>query len=244
MGFDPNAPVVAEVRQDTSRAEEVIREIIKIDATQKSNAFVLGDLFVEFEEGEYQHAAKTKTLKEFLKKYNIEISPREVIYRTKACRIAKKLGISRESLTTAGISKVKVITLLDPDTDLEHPNGERESMGDIIRDLIEDAPKWKIEELREEIKRLKGIEDPDSVTVDEKIQYTKVQYENVERVLKLVAKQSGIDFSEIKSPAIKGLLYERIVDSYLQDPNNTADLRALADEDGATEFSDEEEDKV
>lgn len=244
--YELGAPVVvnppAIVRADSTRAEQVIGEIIKLDAKSKENAFIVGDLFVEFIDGDYHTAAHTETLQEFLKKYNIELSKREIQYRTKISRNRGKVGVDREQLVAAGISKAKAIFELDPQIDYEHEDGRREPMADIMRNLVEEAEGWKLSALKKEVKRLQGITDEEDEVVEEKVQYTVAQYRNVKLALLLIAKQSGTDMNEFDAPAVKGLLYERALDHYLQDPNNRAELTQLMEELQSADVDDEEED--
>lgn len=247
--FDPTAPVtiippVAISQRDTSRAEQVIEEVIKLDRSMATNAFAIGDLLNEIVEGDYFHADHCQTLQEFLKKHNFELSKREVDYRVKNSRVSKKLGISRERLLKAGISKIKAIFELDPGLDVVNPDtGKTESLGAIMVALVQEAGAGKsLSDIKKIVKQLKGeSEGEDSVITWLNLPTFTSRKEFIEDTIELAKAMSGdtIDpTSKMTDEISTATAIERILADWRSDPNNQIDEGEQGTFEDETEYED------
>lgn len=196
--FDPGAPVVvappAIVRNDTSRAEKVIEEVINLDRSMATNAFEMGDLFAEIVDGDYVHADHCQSVPEFLKKHNFELSETEIRCRVKVSKVSKRLGITREQQMKAKISKMKAICELNPELSVTNPvTGNTEQMGDIMRGLVIDAGAGKpLKDITKLVKELKGkTEGEDSLLEWLNLPTFKSRKEFINETLEMAVNLSG-----------------------------------------------------
>jgi hypothetical protein len=197
--FDPSAPIVvgtppAITQRDTSRAEQVIEAAINLDRALTTNAFEMGDLFAEIIDGDYVHADHCEDLEEFVKKHNFELSAREFRYRATVSRVSKKLGITRAQQLKAKISKMKAVCELNPALEYTDPStGKTENVGDIMRELINDAGNGKqLKAIREIVNRIKGVtEGEDSVLEWWNLPVFKSRKEFMEETVEMAVQLSG-----------------------------------------------------
>jgi hypothetical protein len=199
--FDPAAPVLVDppaiVRTDTSRAEQVIEKVINLDRSLNADQFELGALFSEVLAGDYFHADHCDSLKDFLKKNHIEMPAKEAERRAKIHNISTELGITREQLQKARISKVKAIFELSPDKTVTHKDtGVVEKVSDIIYQLVTDAGKGKsladIKKIVKDIRiQLDEIEGTESVIEFYKLPVFRSRQEFFDETIELAVQLSG-----------------------------------------------------
>lgn len=254
--FDPAAPVLADppaiVKPDTSRAEQVIEQVKTLDRQLATNQFEMGDLFAEIVDGDYFHADHCESLHEFLKKNGFDLSPREIFYRVKISRVSKSLGISRDQLLKAKISKVKTIFELDPT--LEHTNettGNIESMADVMRGLVIDAGAGKpLKDIRRVVHELVSkTAGEDKIIEWWNIPTFRSRAAFYDETIEMMRRQSGdtVDEEGNEGDISKATAIERIFAEWRADPQNTGeegagssyasqptfqDIHFIVDEDG------------
>lgn len=225
--FDPAAPVIVDppaiIRADTSRAEQAIDQIIRLDRSMAANEFDMADLWLEISEGDYFHADHCQSLPEFIKKHGFQLSPREITYRVKASRVCRLLDISRDIRMRAGWSKLKAVTQLDPTAEFEGQN-----VGDIMRQMMLDAGTiLSLKDIQARVKEiLGGEEDPDEIVKDT-FAYTRSQKTVVDQAVDLATLQAGdtVDTVTKESKEIsRGTAIHLIAADFLADPNNQPDI--------------------
>jgi hypothetical protein len=196
LKFNPADPVTVTeiVRNDTSRAEEVIEAVINLDQALSTNAFAIGDLFAEIIDCDYVHADHCQDLPSFLKKHNFELSKREIIYRAKISRVSKSLGITRDQLMKARISKAKAIFELNPTLEYTDPNTNKtENVGLIMKALVIEAGNGKqLKDIKKIVDVIKGkTEGEDSLITFWKLPVFKSREEFLEDTVQLAIQLSG-----------------------------------------------------
>jgi hypothetical protein len=152
----PTPPAIIEA--DSRRSDEVRKRVQELDSTLTLSAFEQGDLFAEIKGHSYWNDWKFESFPDYLKKSGVDLSPREIEYRITISRVAKSLKVNKTLLAKARISKCKEIFSLNPEeTVTDTATLAVESMADIIVKLVADAPNKSLKEIREIVKRLKGI---------------------------------------------------------------------------------------
>lgn len=251
--FNPAAPVIidppAEVRPDTTRAEQVIQRVITLDRTIGANQFEIGDLFAEIVDGDYFFADQCQTLKEFINKNGFELSKREIEYRIKNSRYSKLLGIPRAKELAAGISKIKTIYKLDPSSeyiDADASDGEPRPMRNVMIELVDVAAIKSLKDITTIVKALMPPSD-DEEYVDMKLRFTVTDHKRLMELIEVFRRihgntvDSDEDVVEVSAERAIHLVFEE----WAQDPNNNVnedgdpepisqfqDEAAIEDEDG------------
>ena len=211
------------VQRDTSRAEQVIEDVVRLDRSLSANQFELGDLFAEIADNDYFHAVHCQSLPEFLTKSGIDLSPREVAYRVKVSKVSKKLRITRDQLLKARISKVKAIFELDGLRDPQ--TGDPRNMDEDIRRLILEAPLTKLSRIKEIVKELRGDAEKDDELVTENVTYNQLMKANVDRGIDLVRLNYGSTIdpeTKQEKELSRAACYELMAVEYWNDPNHHA----------------------
>jgi hypothetical protein len=156
--LDPPAIVL----RDDRRAIEAVEQVVAIDQSIVANQFELGELLAEIKDNDYFAAHKVLSFDELLKKLSLDISASQVRYLVNNHKMATRLGISREQLKKAKISKVKTIFQLDPDKELvDDATGEVTKMADVMVTLVNESPFKKLSEIEAIVKRLKDDTTPE-----------------------------------------------------------------------------------
>jgi hypothetical protein len=245
--YELGAPVVVQQQQEeVSRDIAVLKEVIALDRSLETNAFVLGDLFAEIIDKEYYKSDGCQTLKEFLKKRAFDLSPREITYRANVSRKSKKLGISREELLAARVTKAKVVCVLDPDLVYTHESGVEESMGDIIRSLIKSAPTSTVAELKELVNMYLGKTEADK-PIKETIFFEPEEWKLFDFGVLLATKIAGATLDIVSGESRdlgRGSACAILAVNYINDPNNAPAVAALKAELGHTVIQDEAVDEA
>jgi hypothetical protein len=197
--FDPSAPVVVDtppaiIRNDTSRAEQVVEQVIQLSNRTVINQLDLVDLLAEFVDGDYYAADHCQSLSQFLKKRNLELSSKEIDKLVKISKVSASLGITREMLLKAKVNKTKVIFDLDPDLDYTDPNTEEvTSVADIMYKLVIDAGNGtSLRDIKKTVDLIKGkTEGEDSVIKFWKMPVFKSREEFLEETIEIAIQASG-----------------------------------------------------
>jgi hypothetical protein len=248
--FNPAAPVIVDppaiVREDTSRAEQVVEQIIKLDRSSVDSQIEFADLMVEFVDGDYHHADHCQTLEDFCKKHGFELSPREIRYRANVSRKSAKVGITREQRKKAKISKMKAICELTPETEyVDKDTGEIRTGTDIMQELVVRACSGlNLKQLKEIVAEWKG--DPESEIVHETIAYTRAQKEVVDMAIEAVIKTHGdtIDSESKETKDIsRGTAYHYMAVELLGDPNYEQAAHDVIEQQQGPQFNDSVDDE-
>lgn len=194
--FNPADPIIVTqiVRNDTSRAEQVVQTILTLEQKTVSNFVDMADLYSEFMDGDYHAADHCESLPQFLKKHNIELSPKEITKLVKISKVSKQLEITREQLLKAKVNKVRAIFELDPALDYTDPDsGTVCSVGIIIKDLVQQAGNGKsLKDIKQIVNMIKGkTEGEDSLVTFWKLPVFKSREEFLEETIELAVQLSG-----------------------------------------------------
>jgi hypothetical protein len=136
--------VVGEVQD--SRAEAVRARLTEIKNSSDDNFFEMCELLLEAQEKAlHQHWGFARFGDWIEVASGLDMSARQAYYYVGIAKKALDLGLVREDLLKAKISKLKEIFTLDPQ---EH--------ADDMRQLVADAPIWTLDEIKEKVRDLKG----------------------------------------------------------------------------------------
>jgi hypothetical protein len=216
------------VARDTRRADEVTTTLKQLDSQSASVCFDQGDLFVEVDREAHWMTLGHESAEEYYRSLNIDISKREILYRSKVSRSMAALGLTRADYAPARLSKLKIITeldvagqIVDPDTEIAEP------LAPIMVRLIQAAPFKKLSEIREEVDILlgkTGDEEDDLTWLNLPIRRDAKQV--VEQAIELARALSG-DTIDVTSGELKDIstatALERISADFLASPSNQLD---------------------
>jgi hypothetical protein len=247
--FNPAAPVVVEppaiIREDSSRAEAVVQEVINLNRSSAEGQIAFANLMVEFIDGDYFHADHCHTLVDFYKKHGFELSPREIDYRVNVARKSAKAGITNEQRKKARLSKMKAICRLDPSAEIvDHETGEIVKTADIMRDLTDRAGNGlQLKELNEIVATLLGEEEKPE-KFHETVKYTPEQRAIVDMALEVITLKAGdtVDPATKESkPISRPQAYTYLAAEVLNDPNYIEQVQKLQGNQGGFVDSSESE---
>lgn len=234
------------VQEDMSRPAYVNARIAQIGNTATLETFELAELLNESKTNNYWKELGQLSFDDWVKTLNIDMSPRQVHYLIAVDKMAAYLGVDTQAKLKAKITKLKEIFTLDPTlTITDSATGKEESMADIMRQLVKDAPNKTHTEIKEIVKRLKGeSEDPDDQLTWLNLPIRRDAKDVVARAIDLAKLLSGntIDAvtEEVKDIS-DAMALERICGDFLSDPNNVADEMGEA---GSFEDSSEDDSRT
>lgn len=239
---------VAIVEKDSRRSDEVRQRLQQLDSTVTLNAFEQGDLWAEAKANGYYTDWKFESFFDYIKASGVDLCKREIHDRITISNVSKLLGVNKTLLAKAKISKLKLICSLDPNaTVTESGTGAEEKMSEIMVGLIQDAPNKTIAEIKEIIKRLKGVpEEPESELTWMNLVVRRDAKQIVTKAIELAAALSGTTLDAVTKEVrdiSSAVALERICADFTSDPNNQLD--GFKDdeepEDSEDEFEDSEE---
>ena len=138
------------------RAAKVRRQLFDLSADVKASTFDMIELLCEAKSNGYPLQWGFASVLDYGTK-ELGLKERKVQYLTRIGTVCKAVGLTREQYEPAGTSKLREITMLDPEgsyfNTAEHTN---EDMAEHIVRLILDSDKMTVEEVKEEVARLKG----------------------------------------------------------------------------------------
>lgn len=217
-----DAPSVSE--SDTRRVDYVRKRVGEIDTTITLGSFEMGDLLAEVKDNDYWRDYKYETFAEYVKSAGIDISPRQAEYLVKISKVSKTLNIPRAQLVKARNSKLKSIYELDLYKTITDPATlVVESMADIMRQLVADAPNKTLKEIQEIVKSLKGEEELEDELVWMSLPVRRDAKQVVTSAIELAQQMAGTTLDiltkEEKNLSTASAL-ELICAEFLADPNN------------------------
>jgi hypothetical protein len=138
---------IAIVEVSEQRAEQVRKELKKIQGALKANTWVLADLLEEAVANNYPELWGFSSFKDWLEDSELDVKERQAYHLIRINSVAKELKISRDKLNQVKISKLKAIFALDPET-----------QSDKIKDLVKRAVNMSLEDIDKETRKLRGLE--------------------------------------------------------------------------------------
>jgi hypothetical protein len=168
-----------------------VRELLKFHVKNTNiNTLDLAELLYEAQENGYPGKWGYESLPKYAAK-ELKIKERKARYLAHLVRVCRAVGLLRSQYEPAGISKLREITTLDPDGSFWNaPAKVSEPLDDHIVRLILDADTMTVQQIRDEVARLKGQVGPDrrvvrsySVAYSTWENVIKVAYEKARRLL-------------------------------------------------------------
>jgi hypothetical protein len=209
--------------QVAGRAATVRHNLMSLVTSLNVNEFDLAELFHEAQENGYYAQWGYASLANYAKQ-ELGMKERKAQYLARVVMVCKTVGLKRENYEPAGKSKLREITVLDPEKSFWNKDTKvSEPLSDHIVRLILDHDKLSVEQVHEEVLRLQGRLGPDRPTTRS---YT-VPYSAYVNVVKpafeLIRMRLGSQGRDADGNAVEyndGAVLECICAEVLADPNN------------------------
>ena len=205
------------------RAASVRRSLMSMVANLSTNTFDLAALLHEAKENNYASAWGFSSLAEYAEK-ELGLKKRKSEYLTRIMYVTKAVGLNRPQFESCGVSKLREITTLNPEGSYfniaEHT---AEPLDDHIVRLILDSDTMTVEQVKEEVLRLKGMTGPNRMVV-RSCSVTQSAWENViQPAYELARRILGSQGRDESGAAVEykdGACLEVICAAFNADPNN------------------------
>ena len=212
--------------QVAGRAARVRAKLKDLTNDVKSSTFDLADLLFEAQENNYPAAWGYSSIVEYGKE-ELGLKKRKTQYLTRITKVCRQVGLKRERYEPSGISKLRAITTLDPEGSfwnvIEHVS---EPLDEHIVRLVLDSDTMSVEQVEEEVLRLKGMTGPNRMVV-RSCSVTQSAWENViQPAYELARRILGSQGRDESGAAVEykdGACLEVICAAFLADPNNSED---------------------
>jgi len=201
-----------------------VRERIKtLSAAVEANTFELGELFYEAQENGYPQKWGYQSLGEYAV-VELGIKHRKAQYLSHIVRVTKACGIQRRDYQPAGVTKLRAICSLDPDSSyFNTETKQHEDMAEHITALVAVAPELDTKEVEERVAHLKGL-DGDNAMLTKSYSVTKSAYENTVKpaleAMRKILGSKGRDGTGAAMEYSDGACLEFICRDWLNDPSN------------------------
>jgi hypothetical protein len=205
------------------RSAQVRKQLLRMVSNMAISTFDMIELLAEAQEQQYPLQWGFSSLPDYGAK-ELGLKPRKTQYLTRIGKVTKQVGLKREQYEPAGTTKLREITTLDPEGSFfniaEHKN---EDLAEHIVRLILDHDSMTVDQVKEEVLRLKGRTGPDRPVL-RTTSYTKSVWENVVKPARELARQilgsAGRDDEGNAKEYSDGACDEVIYAAFLADPNN------------------------
>jgi hypothetical protein len=201
----------------------VRRTLIKLTEDLNKHTFDAAELLYEVQENKYYHQWGFQSAGEYAAT-ELGLKERKSQYLSRVVKICKECGIKRTDYEPAGISKLRLITSLNPDAAyFNKETRSNENMAEHIVALIAEAPELSTKEVEERVDHLKGM-DGDNAMITRSYRVTKSAYEHtVQRCFESVRKRLGSKGRDGTGAAVEytdGNCLEAVCAEYNADPRN------------------------
>lgn len=212
--------VVAEVMNDVDRANDVRTSLVSIKKDTEASFLKLCDLLLEAQEKAYHVVYGYARFTDWLEEdKSLDMSPRQAFYYVKIASTMRTLELKPEDVREVGISKLKEIFVLDPNT---HPK-------EIKKQLLA-APGRTLNEVKEAVSKVlakKGEKPKKYMTLklDSDVKDT------LDDAIELARRNYGdvVVEGEVMEASVSQCM-ELIAVAYLQDPNNKPESESVTAE--------------
>jgi hypothetical protein len=203
------------------RSATVRRDLKKLVSSLHVNEFDLAELLYEADEGNYYAGWGYSSRAEYAAQ-ELGLKERKAQYLAKIVRVCKAVGLKRENYEPAGKSKLREISVLDPEKSFwDNDKKVSEPLSDHIVRLILDHDKLTVEQTRDEVLRLQGRTGPDR-PVHRTTTYPLSVWENViKAAMEKARKIMGSQERDTEGNAVEysdGACMEVICADFLADP--------------------------
>ena len=215
------------------RSAHVRKELARMVSSLNVSTFDMIVLLAEAQENNYpQRWGFSSTLEYGAKELGLK--KRKTLYLTRIGRVTKAVGLKREQFEPCGVSKLREITVLDPEGSYWN-NDEKvsEQLDEHIVRLILDHDKMTVQQVHDEVLRLQGRTGPDRPVI-RSTSYPRSVWENVIQPARELARRllgsSGRDAEGNAKEYSDGAVDEVIYAAFLADVNNAEDPGEVAKE--------------
>lgn len=147
------------------RSASVRRSLMSMVSNLNTNTFDLAELLYEAQEQHYPSAWGFNSLPEYAEK-ELGLKARKAQYLARIMKVCKVVGLKREQFESAGTSKLREITRLDPEgTFWNKDEHVSEPLDEHIVRLILDHDKLNVQQTKDEVARLMGMTGPNRMVV-------------------------------------------------------------------------------
>lgn len=203
------------------RASQVRRRINKLIKQVNTNTFDLAEYLHEAKQKNYYTTWGFETYTEYAESLKIKRS--RAYYLVDVVETMKRAAVSRPEFEQVGMSKLRIIARLDPDTEY---NGTPVVM--LIRELTLKAAQMTEQEVQAEVDKIQGKVGDDSM-VWMNLHIKKIARENVCKpalgLIKNVIGSVGVDEEGNAIDASDGAAFEMACANILSDPNFNGDAK-------------------
>lgn len=213
------------VRRDTEQGEQVLERLQAIVKQQQLSTFEVAELLYTVDRNDLWAIKGHESLDDWAAKTDLDIGIREIRYLISVHKKSTAMSIPKNQLVAAKISKLKIIFQLDPTAEVvDTQTGEVESMDEIIRLLIKEAPHKTLKEIKQIVQDLlnKGKEEDEQITWLNLCILRSAKHV-VEDALELARVNAGSSYTadgQTTKEMLDSRALELICADYLSDPNN------------------------
>lgn len=216
-----NAPVTVVGEQIPGQAATALEQLEQLIAESNKIGFDIGEKSYNVKKNGY-YTVKYTTFQDFLK--TLPYKKRRIEYLTKMFEVMDSVGIARSKFESLGLSKMREITSLDPNSDWVNPETQAVTpMREFIIGFVEKGNELTLQEIQQHVRTLKGLVGENDF-VFRKLAFTRADAEATWDPAIALAKNNigsvgkddeGISIDASDSAAAKVLAIE-----YLADPAN------------------------
>ena len=216
-----NIAIVGEVVAGQSATLRKRMRILAADLTK--HTFDLAEAFLQAQETRCYAEWGFESLPEYAE-LELGIKPRKAQYLARIAKVCRDCGVARKDYEPVGVSKLREITTLDPETSYYNVDEKKhEPLVDHIVRLIAEAPELSVVELEQEVAILKGMTG-DNAMVMRAFKVTLSCWENVivpclESIRRRLG-SAGRDGTGAAREYTDGNCYEALCAEYNADPRN------------------------
>ena len=187
------------------------------------NTFDLAEAFLQAQESRCYVEWGFESLGDYAA-LELGIKHRKAQYLARIVRVCRECGIARKDYQPIGVSKLREITSLDPDTTFFNADTkEHEPMVDHIVELVANAPELSTIEVETEVARLKGMTGENSMVL-RVYKVTRSAWDHVvEPCFEAIRKRMGSAGRDTEGKAKEfpdGKVIENLCAEYNADPRN------------------------
>ena len=208
---------------EASRSSHVMQELEKRCKGIEKDTFDIADLLAEVREHKYYEGWNYESFGAYVTAV-LGMKERQAQYLVRIVQVSAFLGLPRSRYEHLGITKVREIFSLDPKGFFVNQElAQNEPLCDHILRLIEEAPQMSVVEVKEEVKRLKGLDGENSLVWCRAQMGKQAKAEVYDRALELCKMKLGSAGRDSDGNAIEysdGAALEAICQDFLSDPNN------------------------
>lgn len=208
------------------RAASVRRDLLRLSGNVAVHTLDLAVLLHEVQTNGYAQEWGFASLADYAKR-ELGLKPRKSQYLSKIISVMLAAGLKREQFEKAGTSKLREISTLDPSGSYwNQENRTNEPLDSHIVRLVLDADEMTVEQVKEEVLRLKGMVGPNRMVI-RSCSVTQSAWENViQPAYELARRILGSQSRDDSGNAVEykdGACLEVICAAFLSDVNNQPD---------------------